>query len=189
MSCLRISDIYEYIDGALSPERREEMDRHLDICPKCRQALEDRQRIAAAASSLAPFEAPDDFADRVMARVAPAKVKSPAWLIILAATSTMLAVTMMALVASGTSAVEILSRVSHSFWAYAKSAAVFTAKAAILLSLAAKAARPLVESVYGCLSALTSFINPWVQVLILMLTIGVVVSLFFGIKKRFSWGG
>ena len=96
---------------------------------------------------------------------------------------------MMALVASGTGAVEILSRVSHSFWAYAKSAAVFTAKAAILLSLAAKAARPLVESVYGCLSALTSFINPWVQVLILMLTIGVVVSLFFGIKKRFSWGG
>ena len=188
MSCLKISDIYDYIEEALSPEIREEMRRHLDVCPRCRLAVEDRKSIAAAASNLAPFEVPDDFTDRVMARIAPQKAKLPAWLIILASASSLLAVTMMALIASGSNIAEVFSRVSHSFWGYAKSAAVFTAKAATLLSLTGKAARPLLEAAYKGLSVLTLFIHPWVQALILGLAMGLVVSLFIAMRKKFSWG-
>jgi hypothetical protein len=188
MNCFKTNDIYDYIEGSLSPERREELGRHLGVCPRCRRAVEDRKLIAGAASSLAPLAVPDDFTDRVMARIAPVKVKNPAWLIILASTSSLLALTAMVMIASGRSALGIVSGVSHSFWEYAKSVAILAAKAGTLLLLAGKSVRPLLEAAYKGLSVLTSFIHPWLQVLILILAMGLVVCLFFGVRKKFSFG-
>lgn len=188
MNCFRINDIYEYIEGALSLERKEEMERHLAACPKCRLAVEDRKFIGGAASSLTPLSVPENFAERVMARIAPAKAKSPAWLIILASASSLLALGAVAMIASGGSVLGIISGAGHSLWEFIKSAAVFTAKTASLFPLAGKTARPLLEAAYKGLSVLTSFIHPGVQVLILILAMGLVVSLFFGMKKKFSLG-
>jgi anti-sigma factor RsiW len=188
MSCFRINDIYDYIEGSLSPERRGELERHLSGCPKCRKAVEERKLIAEAALSLPPFAVPDDFTDRVMARIAPAKVKSPVWLIILASASSLLALTAMIMIASGRSVLGIISGAGHSLWEYIESAAVFTAKAATLLTLTAKTVRPLLVAAYKGLAVLTSFIHPAVQVLILVLAMGLVLSLFFGIKNKYSLG-
>ena len=188
MNCFKINDIYDYIEESLSPERREELERHLDICPGCRRAIEERKLISGAASSLAPLAVPDDFTERVMARIAPARVKNPVWLIVLASTCSLLALTAMALIASGRSAMGILTGASHSFWEYAKSVAVLMAKAAALLSLAGKTVRPLLAASYRGVLVLTSFFHPWLQVLILVLAMGLVVSLFFGMRKKFSWG-
>jgi anti-sigma factor RsiW len=188
MSCFKINDIYDYIEGSLSPERREELERHLGVCPRCRRAVEERKLIAGAAFGLAPLAVPDDFTERVMARIAPVRVKNPAWLIILASASSLMALTAMALIASGRSALGIISGAGHSIWEYAKSVAVLTAKAATLLSLAGKTVRPLLEAAYKGLSVLTSFIHPAFQVLILVLAMGIVVSLFFGMRKKFSLG-
>jgi anti-sigma factor RsiW len=188
MNCFKINDIYDYIEGSLSPEHQEELERHLSVCPRCRRAVEDRKLIAGAAFGLPPLAVPDDFTDRVMARIAPAKVKHPAWLIILASASSLLALTAMVMIASGRSALGVLSGASHSFWEYVKSAAVLTAKAATLLTLAGKTVRPLLEVAYKGLSVLTSFIHPGLQVLILILAMGLVVSLFFGMRKKFSVG-
>jgi anti-sigma factor RsiW len=188
MSCFKIKEIYDYIEGSLSPERREELERHLGVCPRCRRAVEDRKLIAGAASSLPPLAVPDDFTDRVMALITPVKVKHPAWLIILASASSLLALTAMVMIASGKSALGTISGASHSFWEYVKSAAVLTAKVATLLTLAGKTVRPLLEAVYKGLSVLTAFIHPWLQVLILVLAMGFVVSLLFGMRKKFSLG-
>jgi len=188
MNCFNIHDIYDYIEGSLSPQQRRELEQHLSACSRCRRAVEDRKLIAGAASGLPPFAVPDDFTDRVMARIAPAQVKHRLWLIILASASSLLALTAMMMIASGRSALGILSGASHSFWEYVKSAAVLTAKAATLLTLAGKTARPLFEAVYKGLSVLTSFIHPGLQILILILAMGLVVSLFFGMRKKFSLG-
>jgi hypothetical protein len=90
--------------------------------------------------------------------------------------------------ASGRSALGVISGASHSFWEYVKSAAVLTAKVATLLSLAGKTVRPLLEAASKGLSLLTSFIHPGLQVLILVVAICLVVSLFFGMKKKLSLG-
>jgi anti-sigma factor RsiW len=188
MNCFKINDIYDYIEGSLSSERREELERHLSVCPRCRRAVEDRKLIAGAAFGLPPLAIPDDFTDRVMARIAPAKVKPPVWLFILACASSFLALTAMVMNASGRSALGVISGASHSFWEYVKSAAVLTAKVATLLSLAGKTVRPLLEAASKGLSLLTSFIHPGLQVLILVVAICLVVSLFFGMKKKLSLG-
>jgi hypothetical protein len=188
MNCFKTNDIYDYIEGSLSPERRGELERHLSLCPSCRRAVEDGKLIAGAASGLPPFAVPDDFTDRVMARITPAQVKQRLWLITLASASSLLALTAMMIVASGRSGLGIISEASHSFWEFVKGAAVLTAKAATLLTLAGKTVRPFLEAAYKGLSVLTSILHPGLQVLILVLAMGLVVSLFFGMRKRFSLG-
>jgi anti-sigma factor RsiW len=188
MSCFKINDIYDYIEGNLSSERKEELERHLGACPKCRQAVEDRRMIDEAASGLPPFAVPDDFADRVMARIAPSRVKSSVWLFLLASASSVLALAAVAMTASGGSVLGIISGAGHSLWEYIKSAAVFAAKTASLFSLAGKTARPLLEAAYKGLAVLTSLIHPAVQIMIFVLVIALVLSLFFGMRKRFLLG-
>ncbi len=188
MSCLKIRDIYDYIEGSLAPERNEELGRHLSSCPRCRRAAEDERLIARAASSLPPLAVPDDFTDRVMARIDPLKIRQPAWLIILASAATWLAVASVLLMASGRSGLELISGASHSLWGYVKTGAVFTAKAATLLTLAVKTLRPLLEAAYKGLSMLTSLLHPAIQAMILVLALGIAVSLFFGMRKKLSLG-
>ena len=188
MNCFKINDLYDYLEGILAPERREEIESHLAHCPTCRRAVEDRKLIAGAASSLAPLVPPDDFTDRVMARIAPVKVKNRARLIVLAAASSLLALTAMVMIASRNSTLSILISAGRSLWEYFKGAAVLTAKASTLLTIAGKTLRPLLEAAYKGLSMLTSFIHPGLQILILVLAIGLVVSLFFGMRKKLSLG-
>jgi anti-sigma factor RsiW len=188
MNCLRIDDIYDYIEGSLSPERREELEGHLNACAKCRVAVEERKLIAAAASSLRPLEVPDDFTDRVMARVGPIKARRPVWLIVVAVSSSLLALTSIALVASGRNLIEIALGAGHSFWGYAKSAAVLTAKAATLLSLAGKTLQPLLEAMAKGLTLAGSLLSPGLQVVIVIVVAGLIVSLALGARKRISLG-
>jgi len=188
MNCIRISDIYDYIEGSLAPERREELERHLVGCPKCRRAVEDRKSIAGAASSLPPFAVPDDFTDRVMARIAPAKVKSPAWLRILASASSLLALTVIILIASGKSVIEIALGASHSLWEYAKSAALLVAKAVTLLFLAGKTIRPLLDSLAKGLSLASSFVSPGLQIVLLGVMMALIISLALAARKKISLG-
>jgi anti-sigma factor RsiW len=188
MNCFKINDIYDYIEGRLGPERSPGMERHLSVCPGCRRAVEERRLIAGAASGWPPFAVPDDFTDRVMARIAPLRIKPPVWLVILAAASAWLAVASVILIASGRSGLELVSGASHALWGYAKSAVVLTAKAATLLTLTGKALRPLLDAGTRGLAALTSFIDPGIQAVVFIAALGLVVSLFFGLRKMLSLG-
>jgi hypothetical protein len=188
MNCLRISDVYDYIEGILSLERNRELERHLDVCTKCRGAVEDRKLIAGAASNLPPLAVPDDFTDRVMARVWPAKVKSPAWLIILASASSLLALTVVIMIASGRSVLEIISAASHSLWEYVKSAGLLLAKALTLLSLAGKAVRPLLESIAKGLSLANWLVSPALQFVLLGVMMALIISLAVAARKKISLG-
>jgi len=188
MSCFLINDIYDYIEGSLSPERRGELEQHLGGCPRCRRAVEDRKFIAGAASGLPQIAVPDDFTQRVMARIAPAKVRQQVWLLVLASASSVLALTAVLTIASGRSALGIISGAGHSFWGYVKSAAVLTAKAATLLSLAGKTVRPVLEAVYKGLSLATSVLSPGLLAVILVFMTVLVVSLALGTRKKISLG-
>jgi len=188
MNCCQINDIYDYIEGSLPPGRRQDMEGHLEACPKCRRAVEERKLISGAASALPPLELPADFTDRVMSRIAPEKAKLPVWLIILASLSSLVALGSVALIASGRSLMGIALGAGHSFWEYAKSAAVLTAKAATLLSLAGKIIQSLLESAAKGLSLANSLVSPWLQVVILGLMTALIISLAFAARKKISLG-
>lgn len=188
MNCLKIKEVYACIEGGLAPERKEELERHLDSCPKCRLAVEERRLIAWAAAGLPPFTVPDDFTDRVMARIAPLKIRRPVWLTVLVTATACLAIASVLLIASGSSGLELVAGISQSLWGYLKTGAVFTVKAVTLLTVAVKALRPLLEALTKGFSMLTSLVHPGFQALILVLALGLAISLFFGMRKKLSLG-
>jgi hypothetical protein len=92
------------------------------------------------------------------------------------------------LIASGRSGLGIISEASHSFWEFVKGAAVLTAKAATLLSLALKTVESLFASAAKGLSLATSVISPALLVVILVLMTVLVVALALGTRKKISLG-
>jgi hypothetical protein len=69
MSCPRPGLMDLYIEGELGGIESREFEAHLAACPACRRDLEDRRLLARAWSSLPSIDVPDDFAQRVMARL------------------------------------------------------------------------------------------------------------------------
>jgi len=188
MSCLKINDLYDYLERGLSPERMNEVKEHLLSCRRCRRAAEERQFIAEAASTLLPFEVPEDFPERVMSRISRPKAKGSGWLIGLVSGSSLLTLISVVLIASGRTALEFFTGASQTFWESAKNAAVLTAKLAALLSLIGRTLRSLLEASGKSLSVLTSFLHPGVQIFILVLALGILASLFYGLRKKLSIG-
>ncbi len=188
MSCLKIRDVYGFLEGDLPPEAAGKVEDHLRVCRRCRRAVEERRLIAEAASSLPSFEVPEGFVDRVMARIAPSAARKPVWLVGMIAGTAVLTLISAALIASGQSALEFLGGASQAFWEWVKSAAMLTAKLAALLPVLGKILRSLFAAGSKGLNVLTSLVHPGLQVFIVLLVLGVLATLFFGMRKKLSIG-
>ncbi|MGB7296689.1 MAG: zf-HC2 domain-containing protein [Candidatus Aminicenantales bacterium] len=188
MKCLRLSDLYEYLEGGIPPELAKDIEGHLRVCPRCRRAVEERRRIAEAASSLPPFEVPEDFPERVISRLPQSQPQSPLWLIALAAGTFALTLISVALIASGKSGLEFIRSAGGTFWESIKTAAVLAAKVAAFVSLIGRTLRSLLEAGAKGLSLLTSFVPPGIQVFILVLALGILATFFYGMRKKLSIG-
>ena len=68
----------EYHDGELSAELSGEVRRHLDACPACRAALEERMALAGSLSRFVRTEPSESFVRNVMARVGAGREPAPA---------------------------------------------------------------------------------------------------------------
>jgi predicted anti-sigma-YlaC factor YlaD len=188
MNCLKISDVYIYLDGGLSADERASIESHLDSCPRCRAAVKERRRLAEAASSLPPLDLPADFTQQVMVRILPAKTSLPGWLIGLAAVLAPLALLIGIFIQSGENLLDLLDRFGDSVWVFLKNAAVLTAKALTLIDLAGKLLRPLAQAVYRLLAIVPKLISPTAQILILFVGLAFLVALICAFGKRFLAG-
>jgi anti-sigma factor RsiW len=189
MSCLKIADIYAYLEEDLSAAQREEIERHLSVCPRCREAVEERKVLAEAASSLPDVETPADFTERVMAKIAPAKRHFPAWLAALGAGVSSLALFLvLAAVYRGESLLTLFARLNHSFWGYVKTPVVFLAKALTILALAGKVLSSLAQPVFKGLALLTTLIGPGTQIFIITLSVILFIALFCILRKKHMLG-
>jgi predicted anti-sigma-YlaC factor YlaD len=69
MSCLSLEQAYLYLEGELEPAESRLVERHLDLCPGCRRAVEERKILHEAALTLPSVEVPPDFSSRVLDRI------------------------------------------------------------------------------------------------------------------------
>ena len=76
MNCRRFQrEIYEYVDGSLSPRAQAAADRHLSGCVACRQALIQQQQTARSLSdkfrrATDSLQLPPEFGNRILAALA-----------------------------------------------------------------------------------------------------------------------
>jgi anti-sigma factor RsiW len=188
MSCLKISDIYAYLEGDFSPGQRDQAEKHLSGCPRCRAALEERRLLGEAFASLPPLDLPANFSQRVMSTIPSARRLLPSWLITLAAGSSAASLLFILFLRSGTDFLSFLSGIDNSLWGYAKSAAVFAVKAVTLVSAVVRALQPVGRALSNTLFQLASVISPAAQAAIVIASSAVLAALLYLIGKRFRLG-
>ena len=189
MSCLKIGDLYAYLEGELTPVQKENIEGHLNSCPRCREALAERRLLSEAASSLPDLEIPADFTERVMAAIVPAKRRLPVWLVAAAAgLSSLMLLLLVAVISGEENLLTLLGRLNHSFWEYAKNAVVLGAKLLTLLSLTGKVLGSLAQPIFRGLSVLTSLVRPGGQVFLMIFALVVFVMLFYFLSKKLMMG-
>jgi anti-sigma factor RsiW len=76
MTCVDDLELGDYVDGALGPDRRADVERHLAACSTCRALVADLQAIRLTARTLEPMEPPPYVWTRISARLEP---PSPSW--------------------------------------------------------------------------------------------------------------
>jgi anti-sigma factor RsiW len=194
MICPSLERIYDYLDGSLSADDRAALEAHLDGCPGCRRALEDRRAIAEAATSLPELEVPDDFVAGVMTRLglpdaekAPAK-RARAFRLapVLTGASALGAVAVAISLITGNGVFGIFLSLGRSLQATALSSTQGILKAArVVINLGRMAADFLSGLVEGFRIA-TSFIGPEVQIAVVatVLVATLAAGIAYGRKFR-----
>jgi len=178
-----------YLEGELEGAGRRELEAHLEGCPACREALEDRRTWERAFSGLPPVEVPQGFAAAVMARIPARRRRAFGGL---AASLSITAVLFAALLGyrlvTGESLVGLLLAAGRSIAGPAGLLVTLAAKvfglAGVLLDVAADFAKVLWKGL-GVLGALY---RPEVVGLILVLGAGLAVLVAFGVKRIVSLG-
>lgn len=185
MNCLKVAEIYAYLEDDLPPEQRADIEKHLEFCPKCSQAVEERRYLTEAASSLRDLEVPADLASRVMARISSPASSLPAWLTaFIVGLSSLGLFCLLLILSGGKSAFTILAGFNHSILIYLKNSTVWLAKAMTLLTSVGRVIQTLALALFKGISLLTTLTSPGIQVLALALTLVTFFSLYLALKKK-----
>ena len=189
MSCLRVDQIYLYLEEELAPMERQQVEGHLSSCPRCREAVAARAHLAEAAGTLPDLEIPGDFSSRVMSRIFAAKFSLRGLLMTLAVGFSLLGTTLgLLLVVTGQNLPGLFLSLIHYLLNNLKSLALPIIKFFKLSFLGVKILFHLLEELWSSLSVLTGIISPQMQIAIVLLTLFLCTTLFFIVRKRFFLG-
>lgn len=189
MKCLSIEQIYLYVEKELSAAQNKKIEQHLATCLKCKKALEERRLLLQAAESLPLWQTPPDFTQQVMARIFPAKVSLSAWLAAASAgfVSIVLALFFFFLV-TGQNISGLLASLNQALWYFVRNISLISVKLLKLASLFVKLLQQFSEYLIKGFTLLTTIISPEVQIIVITITIILVASSVYGIRKKLLVG-
>lgn len=189
MKCLRIEQIYLYLEKELSPAEDRKIHKHLAACPKCKKAVGERKLLLQASESLPLWKTPPDFAQQVMARIFPEKVSVWAWLGAAASgfASMVLAVVLFALV-TGQSLSSLLFSIYHTGLNFLKDLSPLFVKILKVATLLIKILQQLGELLLKGLTLLPTIISPPVQIILIAVAVLFIASSIYGIRRKLFIG-
>jgi Putative zinc-finger len=190
MSCLSLERLYAYLERELSSPENRDIEGHLAVCPKCRDAVEERRRMLQAIETLPAFDVPPDFAKGVMDRIstAPAKVKVSfvRWLAagVAGFLAFSVALAIFALL-TGHSLSQFFIRLNRGLWSYVQVAVSGLAKFAKFVILAFKIAGQFLQELLESLRAFASLISPEAQVIFVCSSLLLVLAGGLLLRRKF----
>lgn len=189
MSCLRIDQIYLFLEGELSPAEILSIEQHIASCAKCRQAVEERRLLIQASQSLSAWETPPDFTERVLAKIFPRKTSLRQWFatVSLGLSSAVLAFFVIYLV-SGQNLAKLFINFNHSALGLFRNAVVILAKAAKFIFSGIEVILKILTVFLKGLTSFTSILFSELLIILIILTVIVSVFLLYGLKRKLSAG-
>jgi hypothetical protein len=189
MKCLRADQIYLYLEKELTPPEIQKIKEHLTSCPACQKAVEERKILLQASESLPLWEIPPDFARQVMERISPKKVPLRSWLAAAAAGLLSISLTFFIFfVLSGENFFEVVFGLGHGLLELVRTASVLLIKVFKLVSLLIKVINQFLGFLFEGLIRFTSILNPEVQIILIVLTVIISLTLIFGVRRKFIGG-
>ncbi len=189
MNCLRIDQIYLFLEGELSSEENRSIEAHIAACEKCKKAVEERKRLVDASQSLLSWEVPQDFAQRILANIIPGRITLRDWVITasLGLSSAVLAFFVVYLV-SGQTVANLFINLNRTALDLFQNIVVLSVKTAKLISVGIQIILKIVTLIIKGLGSLTTILGPELQIGLILLTVVITALLIFGAKRKFLAG-
>lgn len=189
MSCLRIDQIYLYLEGELSPEDTQSIQEHISSCMKCKRAVQERELLVKASKSLPALEIPPGFTQRVLVQIFPQITSLREWVTTAAAgiSSAVLAFFIFYLL-SGQNLAHLFINLNRMALNLFRNFIVVLAKSAKLISLVIKILLRIGSLFVNGLESLTTLLSPEIQIILIILTVILSALLLYGAKRKFFAG-
>ena len=189
MNCLRVDQIYLFLEGELSPKENQSIKAHLFSCEKCKKAVEDRKLLVEASQSLPAWEAPQELAHRVLANIFPKRIALRDWVVtaVLGLSSAVLAFFVVYLV-SGQTLADLFINLNHTALKLFQNIVVLSVKAVKLISVGIQIILKIVSLIIKGLGSLTTILGPELQIGLILLTVIITALLLFGAKRKLLAG-
>ena len=189
MNCLRIDQIYLFLEEELSPKENRSIKDHISSCEKCRKAVEERKHLVEASQSLPAWEIPQDFTQCVLARIFPKRITLREWTVTTAIglSSAVLAFFVVYLI-SGQTLANLFINLNRTALNLFQNIIVVLVKVAKLITVGIKIAFKFIALILKGLASLTTILNPEVQLGLIVLTVIITALLLFGAKRKLFAG-
>jgi hypothetical protein len=184
MKCFPADLIYLYLEGELSSPDEKHFKQHLEECKGCREAVEERVILLEAAESLPVWDVPEDFTHSIMDRIFPEKVYSFKWF---AAAASALVFASFSLflyfILSGQNLTHLFVTMNQSLLKFIQTTAVTFVKFFKLAYLFIRIIFQSLSALLKSIAQVANFISPEMQLFLIILTILLAASLFFGVRR------
>jgi hypothetical protein len=189
MNCLRIDQIYLFLEGELTSEENRSMQDHISSCEKCRKAVEERKLLVEASQSLPAWEIPQDFTRRVLERIFPKKITLRDWIVTVSTglSSAVLAFFVVYLI-SGQNLADLFINLNRTFLNLFQNIIVVLVKTAKLISVGIQVILKIGALILKGFASLTTVISPEIQIGLLALTVLIAALLLYGAKRKLFAG-
>ena len=185
MNCLTSDKVYLYLESELPREEIARIEAHLPACQKCREVVAERRVFMEAVGSLPLLQVPPDFAQQVMARIFPEKSTVRLWILGLATGfSLVIAIFLAAFLQSGLNFSGAFVQLNRSLWTFISHLSVFFVKSIKVISLAFDLLPKITGYIFTTLKSMSSAVGIEAQVILALLTILLLVTAFFVVKRK-----
>jgi len=189
MNCLRIDQIYLFLEGELSPKEYRSIEDHISSCEKCQKAVEERKLLVEASQSLPVWETPQDFTQRVLARIFPKRITLRDWVVTASIGLSSAVLTFFAVyLISGQNLAELFINLNRTVLKLFQNIVVVLVKTAKLISVGIQVILKLASLILKGFASLTTILNPELQIGLIALTVVFTALLLFGAKRKLLAG-
>lgn len=189
MNCLRIDQVYLFLEGELSSEENRSIEDHISSCEKCRKAVEERKLLVEASQSLPVWETPQDFTQRVLAHIFPKRITLRDWIVTasIGLSSAVLAFFVVYLI-SGHNLADLFINLNRTGLSLFQNIIVVMVKTAKLISVGIQVILKIVSLILKGFASLTTILSPELQIGLIAFSVIFTALLLFGAKRKLLTG-
>ncbi len=189
MNCLTADSIYLFLEGELTPTEASRVRAHCARCAPCTEAVAERRQLNQAAQNLTAWPVPSDFARQIMARLFPERLSLRRALWTAAAGTTgIISALFLVFLLSGLSLLNFLMSLNQAILSGLRDLTLYGAKLVKLLTLLAKVFARFSGFMWDNLAHLSGLPSFQLQAALVGITVLLIITLYFGVKRLFPVG-